>query len=73
MGMHLRDGRFGLVEVKLGGEALVEEGASTLVTLANSVDVEKNAETVIQDGVDSRWRHGVYETDRRRRLSDFSA
>ena len=40
-GLHLRDGRFGLVEVKLGGEALIEEGASTLVTLANSVDVEK--------------------------------
>ena len=39
--VHLRDGRFGLVEVKLGGEALIEEGASTLVTLANSVDVEK--------------------------------
>lgn len=39
--VHLRDGRFGLVEVKLGGEALIEEGASTLETLANSVDVEK--------------------------------
>lgn len=39
--VHLRDGRFGLVEVKLGGEPLIEEGASTLTSLANSVDVEK--------------------------------
>ena len=39
--VHLRDGRFGLVEVKLGGEALVNEGATTLTSLANSIDVEK--------------------------------
>ena len=39
--MHLRDGRFGLVEVKLGGEALIDEGAATLTSLANSVDSEK--------------------------------
>lgn len=39
--VHLRDGRFGLVEVKLGGEKLIEEGAATLTSLANSVDIEK--------------------------------
>ena len=39
--VHLRDGRFGLVEVKLGGEALIEEGAATLNALANAVDSEK--------------------------------
>ena len=39
--VHLRDGRFGLVEVKLGGEALIDEGAATLTSLANSVDSEK--------------------------------
>lgn len=39
--VHMRDGRFGLVEVKLGGEALVNEGAAALMSLANSIDVEK--------------------------------
>ena len=39
--VHLRDGRFGLVEVKLGGESLIEEGAATLNSLANSVDTER--------------------------------
>ena len=39
--VHLRDGRFGLVEVKLGGEPLIKEGVSTLTSLANSVDVAK--------------------------------
>jgi len=37
--VHLRDGRFGLVEVKLGGKALIDEGASTLNALADIVDV----------------------------------
>ena len=36
--VHLRDGRFGLVEIKLGGDALIRQGAETLTSLANSVD-----------------------------------
>lgn len=39
--VHLRDGRYGLIEIKLGGERLIEEGAKTLTSLANSVDIEK--------------------------------
>ena len=39
--VHLRDGRFGLVEVKLGGDPLINEGAAALNSLANSVDTEK--------------------------------
>ena len=39
--VHLRDGRFGLVEVKLGGQPLIEEAVKTLTARANSVDVER--------------------------------
>ena len=39
--VHLRDGRFGLVEVKLGGQPLIDEAVKTLTALANSVDVER--------------------------------
>ncbi len=39
--VHLRDGRFGLVEIKLGGKALIDEGVSTLNALADIVDVDK--------------------------------
>jgi hypothetical protein len=39
--VHLRNGTFGLVEIKLGGESLVEEGAETLNRLAKIVDAEK--------------------------------
>lgn len=37
----LRDGRYGLVEVKLGGTPLVEHGAGTLNKLASRIDTAK--------------------------------
>ena len=39
----LEDGRWGAVEIKLGGEKLIEEGASTLKRLQNKI-VEKSSE-----------------------------
>ena len=42
--VHLRDGRYGLVEIKLGGETLVEEGAKTLKALAAKIDTDKMKE-----------------------------
>ncbi len=42
--IHLRNGKFGLIEVKLGGEKLIEEGATTLKTLAGKIDTNKMKE-----------------------------
>ena len=39
--MHLRNGRYGLIEVKLGGDALIEEGATTLKRLARRIDTDR--------------------------------
>lgn len=39
--IHLRNGSYGLVEIKLGGDKLIEEGASTLLSLASKIDTEK--------------------------------
>ncbi len=39
--VHLRNGKFGLVEIKLGGDKLIEDGASTLKSLAAKIDTEK--------------------------------
>lgn len=39
--VHLRDGRYGLIEVKLGGETLVNEGAANLIELKNRIDTTK--------------------------------
>lgn len=39
--VHLRDGRYGLIEIKLGGDKSIEEGASTLLSLAGKIDSTK--------------------------------
>lgn len=36
--VHLKDGRYGLIEIKLGGDRLIEEGAANLVKLGNRID-----------------------------------
>lgn len=38
--IHLRNGQYGLIEIKLGGESLINEGAETLNALAKQVDTE---------------------------------
>lgn len=39
--VHLRDGRYGLVEIKLGGESLTNEGAKTLNALEHHIDTDR--------------------------------
>lgn len=36
--IHLRNGRYGLIEIKLGGETLINSGAETLNALENQID-----------------------------------
>ncbi len=39
--LHRRDGSYGLIEIKLGGDYAVEHGAETLKALAERIDVDK--------------------------------
>ena len=39
--IHLRDGTYGLIEIKLGGDKLIEEGANNLKKLFEKIDTEK--------------------------------
>lgn len=39
--IHLKNGRYGLVEIKLGGNSLIEEGAATLKSLADKIDTSR--------------------------------
>lgn len=39
--VHLRNGAYGLVEIKLGGERLIEEGAKNLAALSKKIDTDK--------------------------------
>jgi hypothetical protein len=36
--IHLRNGSYGLIEIKLGGDKLIEEGIKTLNKLSNNID-----------------------------------
>lgn len=42
--IHLRNGDYGLIEIKLGGEIAIEQGAATLKKLRNRIDTEKMKE-----------------------------
>lgn len=39
--VHLRNGNYGLIEIKLGGETLIEEGATNLKRLEDKIDTTK--------------------------------
>ena len=39
--LHLRNGHYGLIEIKLGGSKLIEEGAANLLSLSKKIDSEK--------------------------------
>lgn len=39
--IHLRNGTYGLIEIKLGGDKLIEEGAKSLITLQNQIDTTR--------------------------------
>ena len=39
--VHLRNGQYGLIEIKLGGDDLIEAGASTLKQLSSKIDTDK--------------------------------
>ncbi|MBP5695999.1 MAG: ATP-binding protein [Treponema sp.] len=42
--IHLRNGSFGLIEIKLGGDHLIEEGAKNLITFSAKIDTKKMKE-----------------------------
>ena len=39
--VHLRDGHYGLIEIKLGGDRLIEEAAKNLLKLESNIDIGK--------------------------------
>ncbi len=39
--IHLKNGKYGLIEIKLGGDKLIEEGAHSLISMKNKIDTDK--------------------------------
>ena len=46
--VHLRNGSYGLIEIKLGGEKLIREGVETLTSLTESIDTSKMKEPALE-------------------------
>ena len=42
--VHLRNGRYGLIEVKIGGETLIEAGVKSLTKLAQKINTDRMGE-----------------------------
>ena len=42
--IHFRNGKYGLIEIKLGGDTLIEEGVKNLLKLKNTIDTNKIGE-----------------------------
>ena len=42
--IHLRNGKYGLIEIKLGGDKLIEEGSANLIRLRERIDYNKMKE-----------------------------
>ncbi|MCQ4023306.1 MULTISPECIES: ATP-binding protein [unclassified Ruminococcus] len=39
--VHLRNGKYGLIEIKLGGDKLIEDGAESLKSMESKIDTDK--------------------------------
>ena len=46
--VHLRNGSYGLIEIKLGGEKLISEGAANLLNLSGKIDADKMKRPLFQ-------------------------
>ena len=53
--VHLKNGSYGLIEVKLGGDTLINEGAVNLNTLEEKIDTTKMKKPSFK--MVTRWRN----------------
>ena len=54
--VHLRNGQYGLIEVKLGGETLINEGVETLTSLAKQIDTTRMKAPAFNDDINGNRR-----------------
>ncbi len=56
--IHFRDGSWGLIEVKLGDQEQINDGAANLLKIAKDIDEEKNWQTgIFNDNHEKLSRH----------------
>ncbi len=61
--IHLRDGRYALLEVKLGGERLIDEGVRTLKDVLRRIDTDKMGEPAFMAIITGTERYAYRRDD----------
>ena len=61
--IHLRNGHYGLVEIKLGGDDNIESGVKTLLSLASKIDTDRMAAPSFMMVLVSLGRYAYRRTD----------
>ena len=61
--VHLRNGAYGLVEVKIGGEKLIDEGAVSLNRLAGKIDTGRMKEPAFKMVLTGMGRYAYVRDD----------
>lgn len=61
--IHLRDGRYALIEVKLGGESSIEEGANSLKKVLSRIDTDRMGEPAFMAVVTGTERYAYRRDD----------
>lgn len=61
--IHLRDGRYALIEIKLGGETLIEDGAVTLKKVLKRIDTTKMGEPAFMAVITGTERYAYMRKD----------
>ena len=59
----MRNGSYGLIEIKLGGEKLISEGAANLLALAGKIDADKMKRPSFQMVLTGIWDYAYRRKD----------
>ena len=61
--IHLRDGRYALIEIRLGGETLIEDGTKTLKKVLKKIDTIKMGEPAFMAVITGTDRYAYMRKD----------
>lgn len=61
--VHLRNGQYGLIEIKLGGQSLISEGAATLNALASQIDTSRMRTPAFKMILTATGEHAYRQTE----------
>jgi len=59
----LRNGSYGLIEIKLGGDKLIEKGVENLIKLQSKIDTDKMNKPSFLTVLTATWKYAYQRED----------